>query len=638
MAEAGGLVYHVEFSPDGKLLASANYDDGVVTLWDPSTGKAVGKLIGHQKRVRAFTFTHDGQTLATGGQDRTLRLWDVATLQQTTVLQGPKAAPGPDGRPVAIAAVAYGPDGDLATAGDDGRVNVYRPSPAGLSRSWIAHADSAAAIAWSPDGKTLVTAGYDRLVKLWNPATGELVRSLSGHTGWVVSLAFSHDGQTLASGSYDRSIRLWNLADGVERHTLTGHAATVRSLAFSQDDKFLASASADQTVRLWDASSGAGQATLSGHSAAVRSVAFSVDDRLLASGGEDRAINVWNVDSRDLHGTLTGHTDMVSAVGFVQRTLVSTGWDHTLQTWDADALQLRSKLTVGPSEVVAMAVSPDSRHVLTASADQSLALWTSTTGEGERGGSLGQYRTFPWIADFSPDGASVAVAAGGFEDETDLYFYDASTKAEKYKVTFPGSVRSIAFAPGGDVIALGFAKKRLLLVDAATGREVAQLEAEPADAPPPSRIRYGHVAFSPDGKWLAASSYDDDIRIYDVEHRTLVKTLEGDKDRVLAFAFSPDQKQLVSCSAGKSAIVWDLESAEWRLRSRRSRAAPASEASLFHPTASSSPPAPARTFAVSATRKPAACCTRSRRTKASSLKPSFRPTASCWPPLGKTAW
>ena len=345
-------------------------------------------------------------------------------------------------------------------------------------------------------------------------------------------------------------------------------AATVRSLAFSHDDELLASASADQTVRLWDAVSGDGQATLSGHAAAVRSVAFSPDDRLLASGGEDRVIKVWNVDSHDLRGTLSGHTDMVSAVGFVQRTLVSTSWDHTFQTWDADALQLYGKLAVGPSEVVAMAISPDSSHVLSASADQSLALWKSTPIEGQRGGSLGQYRTFPWTAGFSPDGASVAVAAGGGDEgsleESDLYLYDASTRAEKYRVTFPDSIRSIAFAPAGDVIALGFAKKRVLLVDAATGREVAQLEAEPADVPPARLYRHTRVAFSRDGKLLASSSYDDDIRVYDVEHRTLVKTLVGDSDKILSLAFSPDQKQLISCSSSKAAVLWDLETAEKR--------------------------------------------------------------------------
>jgi WD40 repeat protein len=156
----------------------------------------------------------------------------------------------------------------------------------------------------------------------------------------------------------------------------------------------------------------------------------------------------------------------------------------------------------------------------------------------------------------------VAVAVGGLDQESDLYLYDAATKAEKFKVTFPDSLRSIAFAPAGDVIALGFARKRLLLVDARTGGEVAQLAEQPADAPPPASSRFARVAFSPDGKWLAASAYDDEIRIYDVQHHTLAKTLKGQDGRILTFAFSPDQKQLISCTAAGPAMVWDLEHAE----------------------------------------------------------------------------
>ena len=93
----GGLVYRVEFSPAGKLMASVNYEaSGVVTLWDSSTGKVVGSLTGHEGQVRAMAFTHDGKTLATGGQDRTVRWWDVATRQQKNLLLGPDTASNAD--------------------------------------------------------------------------------------------------------------------------------------------------------------------------------------------------------------------------------------------------------------------------------------------------------------------------------------------------------------------------------------------------------------------------------------------------------------------------------------------------------------------------------------------------------------
>jgi len=559
--DTGGQVYYVNFSPDGKLLASASFGvSNVAKLWNPSTGRALGLLKGNERDVRSVVFTRDGKTAITGGQDQSVRVFDLATLEQTGMLQGTET-PNAAGAATPLLAVALSHKGDrVATGGEDGQVRLYGPAPQGLTRSWAGHEDAIAAIAYSPDGKTLVTGGYDKTIRFWNPDTGEQIRSLGGHNGWVVSLAFSHDGQTLASGSYDRTVRLWNVSDGTERETLTGHTATIRSLAFSDDDKQLASGGADHTVRLWDPATGQALATLAGHEAGVRSVAFSPAGRLLASAGEDQAIKVWNATTHDLRGTLTGHADMVTGVAFVGETLVSTGWDRSLRTWDAEALEPRSKLTAGNSEVLALAVSAGGERLLTAGADQSLTFWKSTSAAGRRSGTLGEYRTFSWSAAFSPNGANVAVAVGGFEEESDLYLYDPVTKAEKYKVTFPDNLRSIAFSPAGDLLALSFADKRVLLVDAAAGTEVAQLEDAPAEVPEVLHARFGHVTFSPDGKWVAASDNGEDIRVYDVAERKLIKTLKGSKDRVLSFAFAPHRNELVSCTAGnKMPVVWDLE-------------------------------------------------------------------------------
>jgi WD40 repeat protein len=571
--ESGSPVQRLAFSPDGSLLASAGGDrnDGAVTLWDPSTGKTVGKLTGHERDVRALAFTHDGKTLATGGGDRSIRLWNVGARQQIGVLQESQHLSDPKAETAAILAVAYSPDGNsVATASEDGQVSIYGLAPAGPVRSWPAHADAAAALAYSPDGLTLASGGYDKVIKFWNASTGQQIRSLGGHTGWVVSLAFSHDGQSLASGSYDRSIRLWNVADGTQRHALTGHTAAVRSVAFSHNDKLLASGGADHSVRLWDPAVGQEQAALAGHEGGVRSVAFSPDDRLLASGGEDQAIKLWNVDSHDLAGSLTGHADTVSAVAFAQQTLVSTGWDQRIRTWDVAAREMRGNLATG-NPVVALAVAPDGHRLLSAGANQSLSLWKATAVESRPTLVLGDFRAFPWSAAFSPDGKSLAVAAGGTAEETDLYLYDLATDplaggAEKYHVTVPGSVRSIAFAPAGDRLALGYPSKQLLLVEAATGREVASLEEQRIEANPAqvNAVRSAEVKFSPDGKLLAAASLDHSVRIYDVERRELVKTLTGHNDSVLSIAFSPNQAEMISGSRDRTAVIWDLAVSERR--------------------------------------------------------------------------
>ncbi|HEX4144272.1 MAG TPA: hypothetical protein VHY91_12250 [Pirellulales bacterium] len=564
---AAAPIGRILFSPSGDLMASAGgaENDGLVTLWDPATGKAVGTLAGHRRDVRALAFTHDGKTLATGGGDGSVRLWDVASRKQSAVLQESKAPADPEGERASLLAVAYAPNGSgVATADEDGQVCVYGLSPPRLLGTWQAHGDAAAALVYSPDGKTLASGGYDKAIKLWNPATGELIRTLAGHKGWVMSLAFAHDGQTLASGSYDRSIRLWNVADGAERKVLAGHEATIRSLAFSRDDRLLASGSADQTVRLWDPASGEQQASLAGHEAVVRGVAFSSDDRLLASGGEDQKIKLWNVGSRDLRATLTGHKDVVSAVAFADNTLVSAGWDHTIRTWDVEALEMRSNMLVNATRVIGLSLTADG-HRMVSGGDHALALWKSGVVDTQATATFGAYNAFPWCAAFSPDGASLAVAAGGGAEETDLYLYDRASRAEKYHVTLPGVVRNMAFAPAGDVLALASLDKQVLLVDAATGRELASLQKDRAEFDPDRPgMAAADVAFSPDGKRLAVSSVDKSILIYDVERRSVAQTLNAHNGSVFSLAFSPDQKQLVSGGGDGMAIIWDLTKAERR--------------------------------------------------------------------------
>ena len=221
----------------------------------------------------------------------------------------------------------------------------------------------------------------------------------------------------------------------------------------------------------------------------MRSVAFSADDRLLASGGEDQTIKVWNVDSHDLRGTLTGHTDIVSAVAFAQETLVSTELgpdDSNLGRRGSRATLETHRRTQRGGGNGGRAGWPPAAH------RQRRPILGAVEVDGRRGparsvrwANTAPSRGPPRFRPTEPAWPSPpADLAWSPTTKPTCYLYDLATKAEKYQVTFPGSVRSIAFAPAGDVLALGFARKSILLVDAATGREVAELEAQPADAPP----------------------------------------------------------------------------------------------------------------------------------------------------------
>jgi hypothetical protein len=148
-------------------------------------------------------FSPDGARLASGSNDKTIKLWDARTGQHLFDLKG--------------------------------------------------HTGGVASVAFSPDGARLASASGDYTVKTWDPATGQELRTLRGHSQEVSTVVFSPDGARLLSGSRDRTVKLWDAASGQELRTLKGHSADVTSVAFSPNGEIIASACDDHSIRLWDA-------------------------------------------------------------------------------------------------------------------------------------------------------------------------------------------------------------------------------------------------------------------------------------------------------------------------------------------------------------------------------------------------
>ena len=148
-------------------------------------------------------------------------------------------------------------------------------------RSLEGHKDNVYALAFSPDGRTLLSASADNTAICWDLTKGQPLLVCKGHSGPVYGAAFSPDGKTIATGSGDKTVRLWD-AKGKGK-TLEGHEDGVYCVAFSPDGKTLASAGADNTIRLWDVATGATRQVLKGHQRTIYGLAFSPDGKTLAS-------------------------------------------------------------------------------------------------------------------------------------------------------------------------------------------------------------------------------------------------------------------------------------------------------------------------------------------------------------------
>ena len=200
-----GRIYDFVYSPDGTQIAVAS----TIGIWlhDALTGKALNLLTGHKYEVHSVNFSPDGKTLASGSYDATIILWDVGTGHPKKTLTGHTAG---------VRSVAFSPDGRrLASGGFDETIRFWDVDTGALLRTVPGHIQSVRTVVFSPNGKMLASCGHwDHNISLWDVDTGEFLSMFTGHSDSVVDLAFSPDGSTLASGSRDGTIRLWDTNTG----------------------------------------------------------------------------------------------------------------------------------------------------------------------------------------------------------------------------------------------------------------------------------------------------------------------------------------------------------------------------------------------------------------------------------------
>ncbi len=558
-------IYCVRFSPDGKIIATAN-GGKTIKLWH-SNGIPLMTLVGHTGDIRNIAFSSDSRMVASASEDETIRVWVIEEQQTYTLKYTFK------GHDRVINWVNFSlDDTTLASASDDGTVKLWNLTNGELIRTIPSHSGSARAVSFSLVEPIIASGGWDQppwqgKIRFWK-LDGTLLSTFNVDTGVLRSIQFSTNGKMIICAGDNGQVMLLQISDGLVLSNIKAHDDWVMDASISPDCRIIASVSTDKTVKLWSVD-GRLQKILNGHNDSIYSVAFSPNGKTLATASADRTVRFWNVGGPFLK-SLDGEPGSAHfCVRFSRRgeMLASASWDGTLQRWVAKLWHPNGELIRTLTEdghyssgrdnrITTVEISDDGSLIAAASWSGIVEVWTAAgelvtkfQGHGKPVEDAITYDERSCVngVSFSPKGE--LLASGGYDRHVRFW----NLKGEQLRIIpnahFEGIYR-LCFSPDGEIVATASWDRTVRLWSVDNGELLKTLSGH-------SNWLYG-LHFSPDGQMLASASLDRTVKLWSIKNG-LIRTLTGHSNGVHDVCFSPDGKLIASAAFDNTVRLWSID-------------------------------------------------------------------------------
>ncbi len=526
----------------------------------------MGEIVFHDA-IHRLAFSPDGSILATTGEDRTLRLWDVATGTERCRLVGHNDILGQ---------IAYSPDGLLLySAGYRGDVRIWDVAT-GEELRQLEKSDERLyyGMVLSPDGRTLALTNEDGSISIWDEATGRELRRTAPHPN-ATALGFSSDGRLLASAGYDQTVRLWDPATGKEVRPLPDHRGPVWRVAWLAGENKLATICRDEILREWDVAT-----TTAGDKARIPESSNIVlsPDRTRVAGGfgaihlhdvatEEELLRFESKASDDERTDLIPLAFSPNGKILVGKTIRwNSGKDEAIDLWDTVTGKKLHSFVGGPpepdrfgqSEVWGVALSPDAK--LLAASCGKIGFWMNWWDVATGKEVLGREDTAFEILAFSPDGKTLVGVVNGL-----ICCWETSTRKERFWLADMATF--IVYQSQEEIIPAVVSMNPWM----AMMLPIMQRWSNHVDP------QISALTFAPDGRILAVGYHHGPIRLWDALSAEEIGCLEGHLGGVNSLAFTSDGSRLASASEDTTVLIWDVA---WLRKRLPKTSTPATEKEL----------------------------------------------------------